>query len=81
MKKNKNNVYAVRIPEGHPFWDEKDKKQVILDALEIYYATKAVLSGAIKLESMQEISPPQQQAGLGLDKKSVKSFLDAFSKL
>jgi len=79
----KSNVFAVRIPEDHPLWNEKDKKQVILDALELYYATKAVLSGTIKLKTIQidNTEQTQQEAGLGLDKKSVKLMLDAFSKL
>lgn len=78
-------MFAVRIPEDHPFWNENDKKQVILDALELYYATKAVVSGTIKLKTIQvdntEQNKPQQETGLGLNKKSVKSMLDAFSKL
>lgn len=79
----KSNVFAVRIPEDHPFWNEKDKKQVILDALELYYATKAVLEGTIKLQtlSVDELKEQTSQTGLNLDKKSVKTMLDAFSKL
>lgn len=79
----KSNVFAVRIPEDHPFWNEKDKKQVILDALELYYATKAVISGKVALQTLSTDigQKPEQETGLFLDKKSVKSMLDAFSKL
>ncbi|WAM36541.1 hypothetical protein OTK01_000315 [Caldicellulosiruptor acetigenus] len=81
MKKN----LTIRIPEEHPIWQESEKTKVILDALELYYATKAVVSGTIKLKTIQidntEQNKQQLETGLGLDKKSVKSLLDAFSKL
>lgn len=79
MKKN----LTIRLPEEHPIWRESEKTKVILDALELYYATKAVISGTVKLQTISVDNSEQkiQQTGLDIDRKSVKSLLDAFSKL
>lgn len=74
---------TVKIDENHPIWQEENKTRVILDALELYYATKAVVSGTIKLNTIPVSLPPssetQKENNLAKNKKVVKSFLNAFS--
>ncbi|WPX08213.1 hypothetical protein [Anaerocellum danielii] len=77
---------TIRIDPKHPIWQEENKTQVILDALELYYATKAVLSGTVKLKTIQlpvanNNEPEDKTNNLLKNKKAVRSFLDAFSKL
>jgi hypothetical protein len=74
---------SIKIDENHPIWQEENKTRVILDALELYYATKAVVSGTIKLNTIPVNLPPssetQKENNLAKNKKVVKSFLNAFS--
>ncbi|ADQ06066.1 conserved hypothetical protein [Caldicellulosiruptor hydrothermalis 108] len=74
---------SVKIDEKHPIWQEENKTRVILDALELYYATKAVVSGSIKLNTipvnLPSSSENQKENNLAKNKKVVKSFLNAFS--
>lgn len=74
---------SVKIDENHPIWQEENKTRVILDALELYYATKAVVSGTVRLNTipvnMPSSSEAQKENNLAKNKKVVKSFLNAFS--
>jgi len=74
---------SVKIDENHPIWQEENKTRVILDALELYYATKAVVSGTVRLNTipinMSSGSEAQKENNLAKSKKAVKSFLNAFS--
>jgi len=72
---------TVKIDENHPIWKEKNKSRVILDALELYYAAKAVVTGTVKLNTLP-VNPPtgnEEKNEITRKKQAIKSFLKAFS--
>ncbi|MEZ0536020.1 hypothetical protein ACAG39_02085 [Caldicellulosiruptoraceae bacterium PP1] len=82
MDKEKTKTISIRLPDNHPIFAEENKNQVLRDALELYYATKGIVTGQIKLKTIQfnyqEQKEYKEKKAPITNPKVIKSFINAF---
>ncbi|AEM74245.1 hypothetical protein Calla_1646 [Caldicellulosiruptor acetigenus 6A] len=67
----RTKVFSFRLPEDHPFWQEKEKTEVLRQALDIYYAVKLFTSGENKTSRTVETYKSKADTTVDKQKKTI----------